>query len=204
MFAGASSRSHWFETAPSERALSASSASRNVASLPSAVVIAALAALAAVCCTLWVLGRLRRFSRIRRAARAGLAERAAAGVLASAGYQIVGRQVRQRWSLHSNGREVSFDLIADYVVEAQGARYVAEVKTGARALDLRHGPTRRQLLEYRQAFGVAGVLLVDAEGGEVQHVEFREPGKPRPPGLHAVGWFSAGVLLGIALAQHWR
>jgi hypothetical protein len=204
IFTGASSRSHSFETAVAERALSASSGARDRARLPAAVVIAALAALAAVCCTLWVLGRLRRFSRVRRAARAGLAERAAAGVLASAGYQIVGRQVRQRWSLRSNGREVSFDLIADYVVEADGARYVAEVKTGARALDLRHGPTRRQLLEYRQAFGVCGVLLVDAEGGEVHHVEFRDAGHPRPPGLRAVGWFSAGLLLGIALAQHWR
>jgi hypothetical protein len=204
IFSGLSSQSQGFETALAQRTVSAPWGAPNLAALPAAAVIALLAASAAVCCTLWVLGRLRRFSKVRRAARAGVAERAAAGVLASAGYQIVGRQVRQRWSLRSNGRELSFDLIADYVVEAGGARYVAEVKTGARALDLRHGPTRRQLLEYRQAFGVSGVLLVDAEGGEVQHVEFRESGKTRLLGFRAVAWFSAGILLGIALAQHAR
>jgi len=97
---------------------------------------------------------------------------------------------------------VSFDLIADYLVEAGGKPWVAEVKTGDRALSLRHGPTRQQLLEYRHAFGVEGVLLVDAEAEQVQRIEFREPVHV-PRSTHALAWLGAGLLLGVVLAHYW-
>ena len=82
----------------------------------------------------------------------------------------------------AEAHEVEFTLIADYLVERDGRRWVAEVKTGERALDLRHGPTRRQMLEYRHAFDVDGVLLVDAEGQQITRVRFRERAthSPRP------------------------
>jgi len=136
-------------------------------------------------------------SRRRRSARAQRAERDAAGLLEASGFALVGRQQRQRWGLEVDGRAVEFTLIADYVVERQGRRWVAEVKTGERALDLRHGPTRRQLLEYQQAFGVAGVLLVDAEGRSLQRVSFLES-REAPRGSR-LAVFAAGLLSGLAL-----
>jgi len=149
-----------------------------------------------------LMKHLARRRRVRRAGRALHAERAAAQVLARAGYAVVGRQVRRAWSVLADGQEVSFDLIADYLVEAGGKPWVAEVKTGDRALSLRHGPTRQQLLEYRHAFGVEGVLLVDAEAEQVQRIEFREPVHV-PRSTHALAWLGAGLLLGVVLAHYW-
>jgi hypothetical protein len=112
----------------------------------------------------------------------------------------LGRQVRRVWSVLADGQEVSFDLIADYLVEAAGAAWVAEVKTGERALSLLHGPTRRQLLEYRHAFGVQGVLLVDAEAQRVRRIQFREPA-PRAQASRALLWLALGLMLGVALSR---
>jgi len=146
---------------------------------------------------------LARRVRVRRAARAGIAERAAADVLVAAGYSILGYQVRQDWSVWADGEEVRFALVADYLVEHQGQRWIAEVKTGHRPLDLRYGPTRRQLLEYRHAFGAAGVLLVDAEARHVRRVQFREA-SPAAAGRAPIAWLALGVLVGLALARYWR
>jgi hypothetical protein len=146
--------------------------------------------------------QLARSRRVRRAARAHQAERAAAAVLERAGYTVLGRQVRRVWSVLADGQEVSFDLIADYLVEAAGAAWVAEVKTGERALSLLHGPTRRQLLEYRHAFGVQGVLLVDAEAQRVRRIQFREPA-PRARAARALLWLGLGLMLGVALSRYW-
>jgi len=87
-------------------------------------------------------------------------------------------------------------------VEAAGVAWVAEVKTGERALSLLHGPTRRQLLEYRHAFGVEGVLLVDAEAQRVRRIQFREPA-PRAGAARALLWLGVGCLLGFALSRCW-
>jgi hypothetical protein len=166
------------------------------------LLLGVLVGLGVACCTAWVLHRYRHHRRVRRAARASLAEYEAAGVLDGAGYAVLGRQVRKRWSVVADGEVVYFDLIADYLVEGQGGRFVAEVKTGARALDLRYGPTRRQLLEYRQAFAVVGVLLVDAEAGRVRRVEFREPPFSSRSRSDLWPWVAMALLLGLALGRY--
>jgi hypothetical protein len=147
----------------------------------------------------WIARR----TRVRRAARAGLAERAAAEVLVAAGYSILGYQVRQDWSVWADDEEVRFGLVADYLVEHEGLRWIAEVKTGHRPLDLRYGPTRRQLLEYRHAFGAAGVLLVDAEAKRVRRVQFREPTATQAASVRGLYWLAFGVLVGLALGRYW-
>lgn len=149
-----------------------------------------------------LMKHLARRRRVRRAGRALHAERAAGQVLARAGYAVVGRQVRRAWSVLADGQEVRFDLIADYLVDAGGKPWVAEVKTGERALSLRHGPTRRQLLEYRHAFGVEGVLLVDAEAQQVQRIQFREAAHEQRSS-YALAWLGTGLLLGVALGHYW-
>lgn len=153
----------------------------------------------------WLALRLKRAierrARKRRAARAQHAEREAAGLLEARGFRVLGRQVRQSWGLIADGQELRFTLIADYLVQRHGQRWVAEVKTGERALDLRHGPTRRQLLEYRAAFAVAGVLLVDAEGQTLRRVHFPDSGQ-RPPTARLLV-FGAGLVVGSACAAYW-
>lgn len=160
----------------------------------------ALGALLLTGAAIWLAFRVRRRlgrrSRVRRAARALRAERLAAGVLEACGYEVIGRQVRQSWGLCADDEDVKFTLIADYLVERRGQRWVAEVKTGDRALDLRYGPTRRQLLEYREAFAVDGVLLVDAERQTVRSVRFRH--RPKRWATAAIQ-FGAGLLVGLVL-----
>jgi hypothetical protein len=160
-----------------------------------------VAVLALIVASLWVAARLRRWlsrrARVRRAARAQAAERGALAVLSEHGFRVLGRQVRQSWGLVADGDPLRFTLIADYVVEREGKRWVAEVKTGERALDLRHGPTRRQLLEYRQAFGADGVLLVDAEGRRLHDVRFFGVDHTARGG--ALGPVALGVALGLGL-----
>lgn len=162
-----------------------------------ALVLLGLGAWLALGLRRWLEGRSRR----RRSARAQRAERGAAALLEASGYVVLGRQQRQRWALEVDGSAFEFTLIADYLVERGGQRWVAEVKTGERALDLRHGPTRRQLLEYQQAFGVAGVLLVDAEGQRLQRVSLVEPrlGADGAPRASRLVVFAMGLLSGLAL-----
>ena len=162
--------------------------------------LAALALVGGIWLALAVRHRLDGLSRELRVARALRAEREAALLLETNGYVLRGRQVRRTWSVLAEAHEVEFTLIADYLVERNGQRWVAEVKTGERSLDLRHGPTRRQMLEYRQAFDVDGVLLVDAEGQQITRVRFRERPTlaPRP----RLWVFCAGVAAGVWLGGY--
>jgi hypothetical protein len=85
------------------------------------------------------------------------------------------------------------------VVAGGGLRYVAEVKTGAFAPRLETAATRRQLLEYRIAFDVDGVLLVDADAERVRLVEFPLPSGPRGQGAGRLGWMGmAWLMAGVA------
>ncbi len=104
---------------------------------------------------------------------AGEGEREAEAILARNGFRIVERQARAPWSMVVDGVEVPFEVRIDLLVSRRGKRYVAEVKTGERAPDPCHPPTRRQLLEYAMVFDAAEVLLVDVPAGEVRAIRFR-------------------------------
>lgn len=93
-------------------------------------------------------------------------------ILARAGYRVVERQARAAWSMSIDGEEVPVEVRVDLLVSRRGKRYVAEVKTGDRAPDPCHPPTRRQLLEYALIFDAREVLLVDVPAGEVRAVGF--------------------------------
>lgn len=108
----------------------------------------------------------------RRQVRAQRGEDGAADVLAAAGFTILDHQVTAEWSYWLDDAEVVVRCRADLLVEGDSGRYVAEVKTGARAIDPTNPATRRQLLEYRLAFPVDGVLLVDMEERRVVAVDF--------------------------------
>ena len=126
----------------------------------------------------WLWLQLRRLARrghrraVARARRAGAGEQHAEQILEEAGYQVLERQVRCIWWMEVNGEEEEFEIRADLLVERNGERFIAEVKTGEKATDPSFPPTRRQLLEYRLAFDPHRVLLVDAEAEEIMEVSF--------------------------------
>jgi hypothetical protein len=134
---------------------------------------------------------------VGRQRRADEGEASAGGLLASHGWTIEGRQVSARYSLRVDGEAASILVRADYVVRRRGRRYVAEVKTGRIAPRLETASTRRQLLEYRLAFDVDGVLLVDADRERIAEVEFPERAAPRVAQPSA--WWMLGVAALVAL-----
>ena len=119
----------------------------------------------------WQAGRGSRRARAR-AARAGSGESAAEALLIDLGFLILDRQVRCLWWIGVDGEEEEVELRADLLVERDGKRFVAEVKTGTQAPDPAFPSTRRQLLEYSLAFAPYGVLLVDMEAEEIMEVCF--------------------------------
>jgi len=125
---------------------------------------------------LFVLGRIRAGKghrrAVKRARRASAGELAAEELLEAHGYTVLDRQVRCVWWMEVDGEEEEVELRADLLVERDGERFIAEVKTGVQAPDPAFPPTRRQLLEYRLAFDPYRVLLVDIEGGEIMEVTF--------------------------------
>jgi hypothetical protein len=157
-------------------------------------------------CLLWAfaawLQRRGRSARARsRGARAVWGEARAVELLADAGYAVVDAQVRRRWLLSVDGQDFPVDLRADYLAEKDGALFVAEVKTGGAAPQLSTAATRRQLLEYRVAFDVDGVLLVDAEAGRVRRVVF--PGVATPEAAPSPSYRSWLAAMGLAAAAAW-
>lgn len=109
--------------------------------------------------------------RRNRVAQDGEAE--AERILSRAGYRVVERQARAVWSMRVDGEEVDVEVRADLIVRRRDRLFVAEVKTGERAPDPTHPPTRRQLLEYSLVFGADAVLLVDVPARAVRSVSFR-------------------------------
>jgi hypothetical protein len=146
---------------------------------------------------LWWIG-FARTSRLRKMiARAADGEARAERILRDVGFDILARQATQTWNVRVDGVAVAIDLRADYIVMREGRRFVAEVKTGRAAPRIDSAATRRQLLEYRCAFDVDGVLLVDAEESIVHAIEFELP--------HATteapsrGWLGVAFAIGAVL-----
>ena len=132
---------------------------------------------------------------LARAEWAARAEELAAQVLREAGYTILSDQSEHVWDIYVDGEAHPITLRADYLVRRGGRRYVAEVKTGRTAPDVTCAATRRQLLEYRVAYDVAGVILVDMESYSLHEVDF---GLSPESSRHG---FVVGAMLGIAFAM---
>lgn len=128
-------------------------------------------ALVALAWAWWRDGRWARASR-RRNAAAQDGEDAAVALLEAAGYTVTETQPSGCVIVEVDGEPLEIDVRADLLVEDDRGAWVAEVKTGRTAADVRHGATRRQLLEYRLAFDVTGVLLVDVLAGRVHEIAF--------------------------------
>ena len=131
------------------------------------------AALALAWLVWWARRGLRRWRQRRRLRRAVRGEREAERLLADAGYRVEARQPELEWPVICDGVVHPIVVRADLLVSRGGRRFVAEVKTGARAPRIETAATRRQLLEYAVAYDVDGALLVDMQTGTIREVEFR-------------------------------
>lgn len=104
--------------------------------------------------------------------RAQKGEQRAVALLQRRGYRVIERQVQLTYPVVVNGKEWPITVRADYLARKKGRTFVVEVKTGSLASSLQHGPTRRQLLEYRVAFSVDGVLLACPESHTLTEIGF--------------------------------
>ena len=146
----------------------------------------------------------RRRIQLARAAGAD-GELRAEPLLCRLGYTIVARQAPVTYDVALDGEWCAIALRADFLVERDGRRFVAEVKTGRLAPRLETPATRRQLLEYRVAFDVDGVLLVDVDAGRVHALEFPAPPSRLPePGVTWLAWLALGGALGFGAAVAWQ
>jgi membrane protein implicated in regulation of membrane protease activity len=134
------------------------------------------AAFAAILILIVIARAVRRSFRSWRAQRRGKAasrsEKAAAQLLEREGYRVLESQVRAYWTVKIDGEPHDIEIRADHLVESAGRRYIAEVKMGAEAPQITTAATRRQLLEYRCAYDVDGILLVDMQKLVIRLVEF--------------------------------
>ncbi|UJR83402.1 hypothetical protein [Sandaracinus amylolyticus] len=149
--------------------------------------------LASIAVTTWIARAWRRLRARSRQLRARRGERDAERLLARAGWVVEARQVARTLRFEVDGAPTEANVRCDLLVRRGARRCVAEVKTGALAPRLDHAPTRRQLLEYRLAFDVDGVLLVDAESGRVMEVRFP---LAMPRRMSVLLWLVAGAALG--------
>lgn len=144
---------------------------------------------------LWLWRWLRWYRRSRIAKRALGAERVALSLLRSRGYVVVNTQVRHVWPVQHGALHFDINLRADALVRRGSRRFIAEIKSTPLVADLKHGPTRRQLLEYAIAYGTDGVLLVDMHTSQIDEVMF--PGLSRTRGRNPWSLFAV-CLVGFA------
>lgn len=135
----------------------------------------------------------RQAARARRLGAEG--ERRAEDLLRDAGYRVIERQVHAVYALWIDGETSEAHVRADFLVERRGRRFVADAKSGPEASRATSRATRRQLLEYRHAYAVDGVLLVDAERGRVHAIEIAVA-RDRS---RAWWFFGLGAVLGVAV-----
>lgn len=109
----------------------------------------------------------------KRFKRGAEGELLAEQILRDSGFTIVERQLQGSWELVVDGEPQTVWVYADFLVEDDEGRYIAEAKTGEVAANIGRAATRRQLLEYRHVFDVDGICLVDVENDEIYWVDFK-------------------------------
>lgn len=117
----------------------------------------------------------------KRFTHARAKEQSAEDLLKKEGYTIEISQKGFKLPMWVNGEALQYLVRPDAFASKEGKQYLVEVKTGLVAINPKHSATRRQLLEYYHGFAVDGVLLVDAELGEIHNVHFQRREKEGYP-----------------------
>ena len=128
-----------------------------------------------ICCLFIVLYRVKNSWKRRnrkRQTKAYSGEIEAIDLLEKSGFQIEGTQVRRKTGLWVNGDWIDTEVRVDFLARRKGRPCLVEVKTGELAPNPRHGPTRRQLLEYSLLFPDREIYLLDMNLGVAHRIEF--------------------------------
>ena len=99
------------------------------------------------------------------------AEKKAYNILTRNNYTIIKEQEVIYGFLYENEIKVMYKIIPDFLVEKDGIRMFAEVKTGKSAC-ISNRLTRRQLLEYSHLLDTNISLLIDTEKGIIKKIKF--------------------------------
>jgi hypothetical protein len=102
-------------------------------------------------------------------------EKEVEGILEKAGFEILSKQQRKTVITNINGKDHFGFVQADYIVRRGRHKYVVVVKTGEGAADPNEPIMRRRLIEAEAVFSTDGILLVDADQGEIHRVAFHFP-----------------------------
>ena len=111
------------------------------------------------------------FFLLQRRGRAG--EISSINILKRNGYKIIDQQIRLEGHIFIDGRISKFELRPDFLVEKDGTKYIAEIKTGEVASP-KNRNTRRQLHEYAYYGGYDVILLVDPDAISITRISFRK------------------------------
>jgi hypothetical protein len=111
----------------------------------------------------------------RRVLDAQISQEEAEELLKKKGFRIIDRQMRADIITNVDGRPNLSYVQADFIVEKDKKKYVAEVKGGAMVADATEPSTRRQLLEYKFAYKPDGILLVDMIDRSIHLIDFEYP-----------------------------
>lgn len=126
-------------------------------------------------------------------------EKKAAELLKKNGYKVVKYHYRKSYELKKNEEKVTINIEADYIVKRRGKRFIAEVKSGDAATEIKNSATRRQMLEYSLFIENDGLLLVDMENQKISKIEFPYDAKHSSFGIIK---FIFSLVLGIFLGWY--
>ena len=110
------------------------------------------------------------FTLLRRRGKKG--EKASIKLLEKNGYRILEEQIKLDGYILVDDALSKFELRPDLLVEKDGIRYIAEIKTGEVANPSNRN-TRRQLHEYSYYSGQDIILLVDPKKNSIKRVSFK-------------------------------
>ena len=111
------------------------------------------------------------FMLLKKRGRKG--ERNSIILLENYGYKILDEQIKLNGYFFIDGKLSEFDLRPDLLVEKDGVKYIAEIKTGEVANPSNRN-TRRQLHEYSYYSNQDDVLLVDPIKKSIKKLSFKK------------------------------
>jgi hypothetical protein len=111
----------------------------------------------------------------RRVELAQFSQEEAEALLKKKGFRIIDKQKRADVITYIDGKPNLGFVQADFIVEKNGKKYVAEVKAGELVSDPTEPSTRRQLLEYKFAYKPYGILLVNMLDRTIHKIDFEVP-----------------------------
>jgi hypothetical protein len=111
------------------------------------------------------------FMLLKKRGRKG--ERNSIILLENYGYKILDEQIKLNGYFFIDGKLSKFDLRPDLLVEKDGVKYIAEIKTGEVANPSNRN-TRRQLHEYSYYSNQDDVLLVDPIKKSIKKLSFKK------------------------------